>query len=84
MPTFEFRFTCTSDEICKKNQLSLPEFKYKYAKGIKSYDHSGEIQLANWEVVADYADKIEKKLGEDLVDLTIIEKTSWWRSRGLE
>ncbi len=73
MPVFEFRLTCIDEDSCKKTQLLMPDFKNKTVKD-KSYDHTALKTFSSWEDAIKVSHEIEKKFGNNLVDLTIVEK----------
>ncbi len=73
IPVFEFRLTCMNEDSCKKTRLSMYNFKNKTVKD-KSYDHTAVKTFSSWEDAIISSHDIEKRLGNNLVDLTIIEK----------
>ncbi len=74
MPVFEFRLTCVNENLCKETQLVMSDFKNKNVKGDKSYDHVALKTFSSWEDAIKVSAEIERKLGKNLVDLTIAEK----------
>ena len=74
MPVFEFRFTCLDKDTCKNTQLMMSDFRNKNVKGIKSYDHTALKKFPSWEDAIKVSKEIEKKLGDNLIDLTIVER----------
>ena len=73
MPRFEFHFSCANGNItCKKVQDEMTNFEnIKPIKNNLQYDHKGIIILNSIDDAFKEQDRLEKKLGNDILSIKI-------------